>query len=371
MSKFEDLIEKKRKGSLKIYLGYAAGVGKTYAMLQEAQRLKKRGIDVVIGYLEPHARQETIEQVKDLEILPIQKIKVGEQFYSELNVVTVLQRKPQIVLIDELAHTNIPGSKNEKRYQDILEILDQDIDVISTLNVQHLESVAERIESITKVSIRERLPDAMLQRADQVVNIDITTEELRERLRMGKIYGKHLAEQAIANFFTHRNLSILRETALREVAGDQVRKIREEELVQGSEAALAQEAVMVALSSDPNNAEELIRKGARMAAYLSSKLYVVYVQRNKESPIVIDSELQRKVQSNLKFAKMAGAEVVTLKANRIAEALVQFAQENSVYHVVFGKSRFSPLQERIRGSVLLDFLHDSVGIDVHIFSTVS
>lgn len=338
-------------------------------MLLEAQHLKEAGIDLVVGYLEPHARKETLAQIKDLEILPTKKLTIGNQSYPEMDVEEILKRKPQVVLVDELAHTNIPGSKNEKRYQDVLEILDYDIDVITTLNVQHLESVAERIETITKTPIKERLPDSILQKANQVVNVDVTTEELRERLRLGKIYTKEMAEKAMLNFFTHRNLSILRELALREVAGDQVRKIREEELVQGGDAALTQEAVMVALSSNPNNAGELIRKASRIATHLSSKLYVVYVQNSKEAPTTIDSELQRKIQENLKLAHTLGAEVVTLKSNNISQALVQFAQENNVYHAVFGKSRLSPLQERIRGSVLLDFLHDSVGVDVHVIST--
>lgn len=369
--KFEQLVQQKQKGLLTVYLGYAAGVGKTYAMLQKGHQLKKAGLDVVVGYLEPHARQDTIDQIKDLEILPTQTLNISNQTYSEMDVEAILKRKPQVVLIDELAHTNISGSKNEKRYQDVLEILENDIDVISTLNVQHLESVADRIESVTKVPIRERLPDSILQKAYQVINVDVTTDELRERLRLGKIYSKDLAEKAMSNFFTHRNLSVLREISLREAAGDQVRKIREGEIVQGEEAALIQEAVMVALSSNPNNAEELIRKGSRIASYLSSKLYVVYVQSHKEAPTTIDSSLQRKIQENLKLALNLGAEVITLKSNTISQALVQFAQENNVYHAVFGKSRLSPLQERLRGSVLLDFLHDSVGIDVHILSTVN
>ncbi len=191
MSKFEELIEKKKKGSLKIYLGYAAGVGKTYAMLQEAHRLKNKGIDVVVGYLEPHARQETIDQVKDLEMVPIRQIEIGGKAYPEMDVESILKRSPQVVLIDELAHTNLAVSKHEKRYQDVLEILEQGINVITTLNVQHLESVAEKIETVTKAPIRERLPDSILQLATQIVNVDITTEELRERLRTGKIYSNN------------------------------------------------------------------------------------------------------------------------------------------------------------------------------------
>lgn len=366
MTSFEELLERRKNGSLKIYLGYAAGVGKTFAMLQEGHRLKARGFDVVIGYLEPHERAETTEQMKDLEILPRRQVSVGNRVFEEMDLDAVLFRKPHIVLIDELAHTNQPGGKNEKRYQDVLEILEHQINVISTLNVQHLESVAEKVSAVTKVEIRERVPDNILQYADQVVTVDVSIEELRERLRMGKIYGQVQAELALSRFFTPTNLSMLRETVLREAAGDQIRRIEEQTLLSGADSKLTHETVMVALSSDPNNAEVLIRKATRLATQLSSHCYVVYVQRSHEQPTRIDSALQRKLQNNLKLAKQLGAEIITLRGENVSELLVNFAQEHDVRHAVFGKSRLSPLRERLRGSVLLDFLHDSVGIDVHI-----
>lgn len=368
-SEFDELLERRSKGSLKIYLGFSAGVGKTFSMLQEAQRLKSRGFDIVIGYVEPHERPDTTNQIGDLETIPRRYHVIGDRSYEEMDLAAILKRHPQIVLIDELAHTNAPGTKNEKRYQDVLEILDQQINVITTMNIQHLESIAEKIQNITGIEVRERLPDYILGRADQIVNIDVSIEELRERMRLGKIYKLEQAEIALRKFFTTQNLSMLRETALKEVTGDQARRIQQEELLKEKAATITHEDVMVALSSDPNNAEILIREGAKLATQLSSKCHVVYIRRKNESPTQIDSALQRKLQNNLKLAKFLGAEVVTLDGEKVAETLVNFAQENNIQHTIFGKSRLSPLRERLRGSVILDFIHDSVGIKVHIIPT--
>lgn len=367
---FDEILERRKKGSLKIYLGYAAGVGKTYTMLQEAHRLKARGFDVVIGYLEPHSRPDTSNLIGDLEVVPKRFYTVGDRSYEEMDVPAVIRRKPQIVLVDELAHTNAPGSKNEKRYQDILELLDHEISVISTMNVQHLESVAEKVTEVTGAEVRERVPDLILQRADQIVTVDVSIEELRERLRTGKIYRIEQAERALGKFFSQPNLSMLRETALREATGDQIRRIDEQKLLSQKAATVSHETVMVCLSSDPTNAEILIRRGTKMATQLSARCFVIYVQRRLESPTVIDAALQRKIQNNLVLAKRLGAEVVTLQGEDIAEILVNFAVENNVRHAVFGKSRLSPFRERLRGSVILNFTYDAVGVDVHILSTV-
>ena len=231
MDGFAELIERKRQGSLKVYLGYAAGVGKTYAMLQEGLRLKQQHVDVVIGYLEPHDRPETMALAEHLETVPPREWRVGDAVFHEMDVEAILARKPQVVLVDELAHTNADGSKNDKRYSDVLEVLAQGINVISTINVQHLESVAARVEEATGIAVRERIPDTVLRRADQVVNVDVTKEELRERLRQGKIYAPQQAERALSSFFTYENLSFLRELCLREASGDQVRKIEAQELL--------------------------------------------------------------------------------------------------------------------------------------------
>lgn len=369
MGAFEEIIERKKKGSLKVYLGYAAGVGKTYEMLQEAHRLKSRGFDVVVGYLEPHDRPETAAQVQDLEVMHRRMISVAGRDFPELDVEAVIKRKPQVVLIDEFAHTNVAGSKNEKRYQDIFEILEQKINVITTLNVQHLETVADRVEIATGIQVQERIPDQVIRRADQVVLVDVSMEELRERLRLGKIYDREKAERALLNFFTHQNLAFLREVSLREVAGDQVRKIEEQSLLSKTVASLAEENVMVSMSSDPTNAEILLRKATRLANQLSSKCYAVYVQTKAEDPLNIDASLQRKLQNNLKLAKTLGADVITLNGNNVAEVLVNFATTHHIRHAVFGKSRRTYLIERLKGSIVSEFLHESLGIDVHIVTT--
>ncbi len=364
--KFEELIAKKTQGSLKVYLGYAAGVGKTYEMLQEGHRLARSGLDVVIGYVEPHARPDTIALVHGLEQVPVRQYSAGGRTFPEMDVAAILKRAPKVALIDELAHTNIVGAKNEKRYQDVLELLESGINVISTLNVQHIESVAERVTEATQAPVQERVPDVILGRADQVVLVDVTMEELRERLRTGKIYDKVKAEQAMMRFFTYENLSFLREIALREVAGDQVRKIESQGLLKQKAADLAEEAVMVALSSDPTHAEILLRKATRIASQLSTRCYAIYVQRKAESATQIDSTLQRKLQNNLKLAKSLGAEVITIQSENVVEALVTFATTHRVKHAIFGKSRRSPFMDLLKGSVILNFTHDSVGVDVHI-----
>ncbi|GAB6112456.1 universal stress protein [Desulfomicrobium salsuginis] len=369
MDDFSELLARKRQGSLKIYFGYAAGVGKTFAMLQEAHRLRQAGFDVVIGYVEPHGRPETTALIESLELLPPRLCKEGEAVWTELDVQAVLARRPQIVLVDELAHTNASGSAREKRYQDVLEILEAGINVVTTLNVQHVESVAERIETMLGVPVRERLPNAVLNRADQVVNVDVTMEELRERLRQGKIYPPEQAERALTAFFTYQNLSLLREMCLREASGDQVRKIAEMDLLSRRDSGDVVEAVMVGVSSDPTDAEMLIRKGMRIAGQFGSPCFVVYVRRPSENPTRIDAGLQRVLQNNLRLAVLLGAEVVQLEGRDIAEVLVNFASERNIRHAVFGKSRLSPLRERLRGSFLLDFLHDAVGVDVHIVNT--
>lgn len=378
MDGFAQVLERKRQGSLKIYLGYAAGVGKTYAMLQEAHRLRDEGFDVVIGYVEPHDRQATLQLMDGLEQMPTRLCQRGASVFHELDVAAILQRRPSIVLVDELAHTNTQADNtspesttyHEKRYMDVLEILEQGINVISTLNVQHLESVAARVEAATGVGIRERLPDTVLRRADQVVNVDVTKEELRERLRQGRIYPPLQAEKALGSFFSYQNLSFLREICLREVSGDQGRRIDAQKLLSRHAAGEAVEAVMVALSSIPTDAEVLIRRGMRMASQLGSPCYVVYVQRPSESPLRIGAGVQRILQHNLQLASRLGAEVVQLEGHDVAETLVNFVSEYNVRHAFFGKSRLTPLRERLRGSFLLNFLHEAVGVDVHIANTI-
>ncbi|MBP9674418.1 MAG: hypothetical protein KBD63_04920 [Bacteriovoracaceae bacterium] len=366
---FEELLERRNKGFLKLYLGYAAGVGKTYAMLEEGHLLRGRGYDVVIGYVEPHARPDTLALLSGLESIdPLTVTSSGDSAIKEMNLAAILKRHPQIVLVDELAHTNVSGSKNLKRYQDVMEILDHGINVISTLNVQHLESIAEKVSHALQIPIAERIPDYMLQRADQIVNIDVTIEELRERLRLGKIYNLQKAKDALLNFFTHENLSLLRKLALQEATEDQLRKIEEDRLLGERGTKEADEAVMIAISSNSPSVEVLIRKGTKLASQLSARCYVVYVQKREESPDRIDASLQRKLLSYFKLAQNLGAELIRLQGEDIAETLVNFAQTHNVRHAIFEKTRRSPLRERFFGSDIQNFIHDSVGVDVHIVS---
>ncbi len=318
----------------------------------------------MIGYVEPHNRADTTALLEGLEKIPLKSFQIANQIFHEMDVEEVIKRKPEIVLVDELAHTNINGSRNEKRYLDVLEILDNGINVISTLNIQHLESIADRVSTATKVRILERIPDKVLQVAHQIIMIDISMEDLRERLRSGKIYEKSKIDSALTNFFSYDNLTFLREICLREAAGNLFQKMQES--IQDKNKFNAEETVMIALSSDPTNAPNLIRKGTKMAARLSSRVFVVYVQKKAEDSLHIDSQLQRKIQKNFDFAVRLGAEVVILQGEKISDTLVNFAIENKVYHAVFGKSRLSPIKERIRGSIILEFIHDAVGVDVHI-----
>ena len=363
---FEKLLERKTKGSLKIYLGYAAGVGKTYAMLKEGHQLKGRDYDVVVGYIELHNRPDTMSLMEGIEaIAPIYRT-VGNSLVREIDLEGIIKRNPQIALIDEMAHTNAPGARHEKRFQDILYILDHGINVITTLNIQHLESISDKISSTLSVPVGERVPDYVVARADQIVNVDISIEDLRQRLREGKIYGKDRAETALLHFFTHENLALLRKLVLQEAAEDQLRKIKEDRFLPERVIQEATEAVMVAISSDAANAEALIRRGTRLAAQFMARCYAVYVRRKEEAPERIDPDRQRKLLDMFRLAKLLGAEVEVIEGEDVAETLVNFAQTHRVRHAVFGKPGRTPLRERLFGSVLQDFIHDSVGIEVHV-----
>ena len=348
MDGFAELIERKRQGSLKVYLGYAAGVGKTYAMLQEGLRLKQQHVDVVIGYLEPHDRPETMALAEHLETVPPREWRVGDAVFHEMDVEAILARKPQVVLVDELAHTNADGSKNDKRYSDVLEVLAQGINVISTINVQHLESVAARVEEATGIAVRERIPDTKRGGPIRCRNVGRdqrgtprappARQDLRAATgRTGAVELLHLREPVLSP---------------RAVPARSIRGSGPEDRagVSAHMAAACVEAVMVALSSWPTDAESLIRRGVRMANQLGSPCYVVYVRRPQESPTRIDAGIQRQLQHNLQLATRLGAEVVQLESVDIAETLVNFASERNVRHAIFGKSRLSPLRERLRGS---------------------
>jgi len=302
-SEFVELLKSRDRGKLKVYIGSAAGVGKTFRMLQEAHDLRRRGIDVVVGFVEPHGRAETTSQMGDLEVIPRRKIAYRGVTLEEMDVDAVIARAPEVAIVDELAHTNVPGSRNEKRWQDVMLLLDEGINVISAVNVQHLESLNDVIQETLGVTVRETVPDWIVGQADQVVNLDISAEDLRQRLRDGKIYRPDKIQSALANFFTDENLTTLRELALREVASsvDRSREaiVRREENGGAAPARKTVDRVMACMSSYPPLSRVLLRKASRIAGRLNSDWYCVYVQTPEERPDRIDSSVQRRLVDNI------------------------------------------------------------------------
>jgi two-component system sensor histidine kinase KdpD len=357
-----------RRARLRVYLGAAPGVGKTYQMLEEAHLLKRQGVDIVIGFIEPHGREDTERLIGDLERVPLRRTEYRGVTLEEMDVDAVVRRKPAIALVDELAHTNVPGSKNRKRYDDVLEILDAGISVITAVNVQHIESLNDAIAHISGVRVRETIPDYFLRRADEVVNVDVSVETLRTRLRQGKIYTLEKIEQALANFFRKGNLSALRELALRQVAEDQAAKAHDYREREGLEQAAIPEKVMVCIASR-GSAKKLLRTGSRIAGRLASDWYAVYVETPAEELGRIKPEDHARLMDNIRFAEELGAKVVKLKGRRVADALIDFARREGITHVVFGQSARSRLDILLRGSVINRFLSEVRGATVQVVPT--
>jgi two-component system sensor histidine kinase KdpD len=358
---FLTLIRKQQRGRLKVYLGFAAGVGKTYEMLQEAHRLKRQGVDVVIGMVETHGRAETAAQIGDLEQVPRRQIVHKGVVLEEMDLDAILARRPTIVLVDELAHTNAPGSRFAKRYQDVEELLRLGINVIATLNVQHLESLYDLIEKGTGVKVKERVPDYILGMADQIVNVDLSAEDLRDRLIAGKIYPEERIQQALAHFFTPANLSHLREMALEEIAHQLDRQRRS---MAGGENKIGSERIMVCLGSRGPNPASLLRKGARLADRLSAPWYVVYIQTPAENLERIDAATQRQVGNTLALAHQLGATPLTFKGPDVVSAIAAFVKEYDISHLVMGRTQ-RPWFLRWFGQSILDRLLRTVrGVDV-------
>ncbi len=332
---FLSIIRRQQLGKLKVYLGACAGVGKTYAMLNEGHRLKQRGIDVVIGYVEPHERPETIAQIGDLEIVPPRVTTYRGITLREMDVGAVISRKPTVALVDELAHTNAPDSPNRKRYEDVQDLLRAGINVITTVNIQHFESLYNLVEETTGVRVKERVPDEIVAQADQIVNIDLPAEDLLERLQAGKIYPAERIPAALGNFFTPRNLTRLREMTLAETANFLDRRQRETDESDRGVSALGQ--VMVAISSLGPDPARLLRKTARLAAQLNAQWYAVYVRTPKESATRIDATVQRQVADTLETAQKMGGLVISLKHETVATALIAFAREYGITHIVLGR----------------------------------
>ena len=334
---FLHLIQKQNRGKLKVYLGSSAGVGKTYSMLQEGNRLKQRGVDVIIGYVEPHERPETAAQIGALEVVPPRVTVYHGMQIREMDLEAVLKRKPTIVLVDEFAHTNAPGSKNPKRYEDVLELLDAGISVITTLNIQHLESLYNVVEAATGTKVKERIPDSVVTDADQIVNIDLPAEDLIERLKAGKIYALDRVENAMSNFFTESNLTRLREITFSEVANFLDRRQRRAQPGRNKPSSMAK--VMVAISSKGPHPETLLRKTARLANQLNAEWYTVYVRTSKEAPNQIAAETHRRLTDTLEIAQKMGGTVVILKSDDVAAALTSFAKDYGITQVVMGRSK--------------------------------
>jgi two-component system sensor histidine kinase KdpD len=331
---FLELIRKSRRGKFKIYIGMSAGVGKTYRMLQEAHTLLRNGVDVKIGYIETHNRKETHDLLEGLPIVPRRKLFYKGKELDEFDVQAVINLHPEVVIVDELAHSNIEGSKNEKRWQDVLEILEAGINVISAANIQHIESLHGEIKAITGVDVAERIPDKVLQMADEVVNIDLTADELITRLKEGKIYSKDKIEVSLRNFFQGERILQLREMALKEVASQVERKI-ETELPRNTH--LKAERFLACISSNHEIARKVIRKTARLASYYNSKWYLLYVQTPKEEGDKIGLAAQRHLINNFKLATELGAEIIRIKSSNIAKGIYEATAQKSITTICIGK----------------------------------
>src|SRR5262245_58960192 len=359
--RFLSLIQRQQRGRLKIYLGFAAGVGKTYEMLQEAHRLKRQGVDVVVGYVETHGRAETAALVEGLEQVPRRRTEYRGVVLEEMDLDAVLARRPTVALVDELAHTNAPGSGHGKRYQDVEDLLRAGINVISTLNVQHLESLHDIVERATGVKVKERVPDYVVGMADQLVNVDISAEDLRERLQAGKVYPPERVEAALENFVTQANLSQLRELAMEEIA--HLLDLRRQEQKEGRRDG-GSERVMVALSSRSPNAASLLRKAGRLADRLGAPWYAVYIQTPRENLERIDATTQRQISGTLELAHQLGGVPLTFKGDDVVGTIASFVAEYGITHVVLGRTQ-RPWYRRLFGQSVLDRLLRVVkGVDV-------
>jgi two-component system sensor histidine kinase KdpD len=365
---FLSLVARSHRGHLKLYIGFAAGVGKTYRMLEEAHAMKRRGVDVVLGFIETHGRLDTAALIEGLDEVPRRKVEYRGVSIEEMDLDAVLTRRPKVAVIDELAHTNVPGSRNKKRYQDVLELLDAGVSVIGAFNIQHLESLNDLVTRTAGVQIRETIPDSFLKQADEVVNLDLAVEDLLERLQTGKIYAPEKVEWALEHFFKGGNLSVLRELSLREVAESLERSATRQPAPGASLRPATGGRVMVCLSSHPPHAATLLRRGSRMAGRLSTDWFVVYVETPKESPERIDAEVQRHLHTNFELARELGAEIVRVKGSDPAATLLDFARAHGVGHILIGRSQ-QPWWRQVFGrSVPLRLVREAEGFDVHIVS---
>ena len=354
------------KGKLKIFIGYAPGVGKTYSMLNEGNRRLKRGQDVVIGHVESHGREETDEQIGGLKIIPHKKIEYSKIVMEEMDTEAIIARKPQTVLVDELAHTNVPGSKYQKRYMDVEEILCNGINVVTTLNIQHLESLNDVVKQITGIAVRETIPDYIVERADEVVVIDITPDALQNRLQRGKVYKLEKVPQALKNFFRKGNLNALRELALRQTAEEVDEDLEQYMLEHGiNDNWHTVERVMVSIGSG-SSAKKLIRRGARIAKRYKCEWIVVTVNCTHLLAPTNSSEDTQKLQNYFDLAKQLGAETVVLTGKSVSGELLKFANERHITQIIIGHSTRTKLQTMVRGSTVGKLLKKAKNIELHV-----
>ena len=350
-----------RRGKHKIFIGMAPGVGKTFRMLEEGHRLKSEGIDVVIGLLETHGRKETAAKGEGLEIVPKKQMLRGEKILNEMDTDAVIERRPQLALIDELAHTNIPGSLREKRYQDVEEILKAGIDVFSTLNIQHIESLNDLVARITGVVVRERVPDRVLEAADEIVVVDVTPETLEERLLEGKIYAPEKIEQSLENFFQRRHLIALRELALREVADN----VEDDAATLKGQSCNIHERVLVCLSTYPNSLQ-LLRRGARIASYMNAQFYAVFV--NDPDRFLTKAESLH-VETCEKLCQEFNGQFLRVNGTNIAKAISDVAKQYRITQIVIGESQQSRWKLLLRGSLTQQLVRSLKHVDLHIIAT--
>ncbi|PWU03747.1 MAG: histidine kinase [Bacteroidetes bacterium] len=364
---FLELIRKSRRGKFKIYIGMSAGVGKSFRMLQEAHTLLRNGVDIKIGYIETHGRKETDLLLDGLPVIPRRKLFYKGKELEELDMQAILNLHPEVVVIDELAHSNIEGSKNEKRWQDVMEVLNAGINVISAINIQHIESLNKEVKEITGIEVAERIPDLVLKEADEVVNIDLTADELVARLREGKIYTKDKVELALRNFFQPEKILQLRELALKEVASQVERKI-ETELPRNGH--LRAERFLACISSNHEIATNVIRKTARLATYYHSKWFVLYVQTPRESADKIGLAAQRYLINNFKLATELGAEVIKTKQTNIARGIIDTAEQMDITTICIGKPHLNIFNVILNTAIFNQLLNklSAADIDVVILS---
>jgi two-component system sensor histidine kinase KdpD len=368
---FLDLVPQRQKGRLKIYIGAAAGVGKTYRMLEEAHQLREREVDAVLGFVESHHRRETEALVRDLEIVPRRNISYRGVMLEEMDVDAIIARKPDVAIVDELAHTNVPGSRHEKRYQDVEEIVSTGINVITAINIQHLESLNPLMRRITGIDVRETVPDSFLLHADQIVNIDVPVDALRERLREGKIYPHAQIENALKNFFKPSNLASLRELALREVARNLDRQRTDQESLkrEGGRHTQVVDRIMVGLSSNPGDTGQLLRRASRIAGQLNAEWYAVHIETPSESVKNIGTSDFVQLLNNINLASDLGAETVWLKSDDVVKALIDFARDKGVSKVIVGRTHQPRWRRWIKGDVPARLVSDARDLDVEIVAT--